>query len=270
MADAQKAQIKEVIDKLANVTGSLEEKTVKQNNNKTFTIESLKDVLETLKSALCKLAGIVEKDSDTVTEMEANQKVKNEDIHEKLRHQDDEIDIQQQKHLLGKIVISSTKKGEPSSFIKSKETLKSEGVSLKTHVVWLTDTKYGLEIEESDIESCFHLPNGGIMVSFWKKSLGSPFQKLACKIKSSENSEKNLYFNFCLTKRRSKLLFAVRKLKRDNQIQKFYSDEHGMISIKKLDSNSKQRLTNIPRADSSFMKTWTVEELHHEIPPIQQ
>ena len=251
--------VQDIIDKLSKVTDNLA--TTKSNKNE----KSIKEALDILKKAVCDLAKVVETNSVTNAENDSDGKLK-----EQVRQHSDEIDIQKQKNLLGKIVISSTKKGDTSSSIKSKETLKSEKVSLQAHVVQLTKDKYNLEISENDIETCFHLPKGGIMVSFWKKSRDSPFQKLASVIKTRTNVEKNLYFNFCLTKRRSELLFEIRKLKRNNLIDKFYSDEHGMISIKKLGSTSKDRITNIHSKESSYSKTWTVEELHQEIPPAQQ
>ena len=71
------------------------------------------------------------------------------------------------------------------------------------------------------------------MVTFWKKWSGSAFQNLVGKIKTATNSHMNLFFNFMLTQRRSKLLFEIRKLKKSGKIMKFYSDVEGRISIKK-------------------------------------
>ena len=65
------------------------------------------------------------------------------------------------------------------------------------------------------------------MVSFWKKYQGSAFQRLASDIKSNTGARSNLFFNFMLTKKRSKLLFEIRKLKRAGTVTKFYSDEDG-------------------------------------------
>ena len=270
MAEAleETVSIKGILEKLSKVTDGL---TMLDSNRgpKTWAPAGLKEAFDTLKNVIGDLAKVVEKDSVNVSKV-VEKEIENDDLKQQVREHSDEIDKQQQKNLLGKIVISSTKKGEASSHIKSKETLQRQDISLKKHVVELTKVKYNLDILEDDIETCFHLPKGGIMVSFWKKSRGSPFQELAGMIKSKTNADLNLYFNFCLTKRRSQLLFEVRKLKRDNKIDKFYSDEHGLISIKLANSNFKQKVTSIPMKESSNLKTMTIEELHQETQPRQQ
>ena len=78
-----------------------------------------------------------------------------------------------------------------------------------------------IDISEEDIASCYYLPKGGIMVTFWKKWKGSAFQNVVGKIKTATNSHMNLFFNFMLTQRRSKLLFEIRKLKKAGKIVKF-------------------------------------------------
>ena len=55
------------------------------------------------------------------------------------------------------------------------------------------------------------------------------------------------------------MLFEARKLKRDNMITKFLSDEHGSISIKKDDT--KEKIASIMDKENKQVKTWTVEEL---------
>ena len=102
------------------------------------------------------------------------------------------------------------------------------------------------------------------MVTFWKKWKGSNFQILVGKIKTATNSHMNLFFNFMLTQRRSKLLFEIRKLKKAGKIVKFYSDEEGRISIKR-EGSDKQRVTDFFEKGSSQLKTWQLEDLHSEI-----
>jgi hypothetical protein len=65
-----------------------------------------------------------------------------------------------------------------------------------------------------------------------------------------------------LTKKRSKLLFEIRKLKRAGKVTKFYSDEDGVISVRLANNNNKnERVTNIRNKETSFLSTMTVEEL---------
>ena len=68
-----------------------------------------------------------------------------------------------------------------------------------------------------------------------------------------------------LTQRRGKLLFEVRKLKRETKIAKFYSDEEGRISIKIGTDGRVVRVTDTHEEGSANIKTWTVAELLDEI-----
>ena len=72
---------------------------------------------------------------------------------------------------------------------------------------------------------------------------------------------RNLFFNFMLTKKRSKLLFEIRKLKRAGTVTKFYSDEDGTISIRLAKDNKSEKVTNIRNKESSHQAILTVEEL---------
>ena len=85
-------------------------------------------------------------------------------------------------------------------------------------------------------------------------------------IKSPMNSHLPLYFNFMLTKRRSKLLFHIRKLKQNNKIFKFFLDEEGSITIKVKPGEKNMKVTDISTEGSSKLKTWTDEELMHAFP----
>ena len=179
--------------------------------------------------------------------------------------QEDEIDHLKQKSLKGKIIITSKiKVGEGS--IKNAAKIKEEGTTLVAHVKELVKHKYNLEITEDDIASCFHLSKGGILVTFWKKWKGSPFQNLVAAIKSPHNAKIPLYFNFMLTKRRSQLFFEIRNLKKAERIFKLYSDEEGCITIKDKKGGKNIKLTDTAVEGSAKLKTWTVEELLHAFP----
>ena len=222
----------------------------------------LKAVLDVLRVAVVDLAKLVEKngEADTKKTEALNKQIRQQDdkinkLDKRLRQQDDEIDNQIQRNLKGKIVITSSDK-EPSP-IKNKEDI----ADLKTHVKTLIKDNYKIEITEDGIQSCYHLPKGGVIVSFWKKSQGSAFQKLASAIKTNKGAVRNLFFNFMLTKKRSKLLFEIRKLKRAGTVTKFYSDEDGTISIRLAKDNKSEKVTNIRNKESSHQAILTVQEL---------
>ena len=75
-----------------------------------------------------------------------------------------------------------------------------------------------------------------------------------------------LYFNFMMTKRRSRLLFEIRQLKKSERVFKFYSDEEGCITVKGKEGDRNKRITDIAVEGSGKLKTWTVEELLHAFP----
>ena len=102
-------------------------------------------------------------------------------------------------------------------------------------------------------------------------SAGSAFQRLATDIKSKKGQEHNVYFNFMLTKRRSHLLFEVRKLKQNKDIFKYYSDEDGNISMKVNQNDKKsEKLTNIRTKNSSMLRVLSVDELHEKVQELKQ
>ena len=72
------------------------------------------------------------------------------------------------------------------------------------------------------------------------------------------------FFNFQLTKRRSKLLYKMRQLRKEGRISKFYCDENGMLSLmikRKEDGGSKDKVTYHSKNKDSPPKTFTEEEL---------
>ena len=99
-------------------------------------------------------------------------------------------------------------------------------------------------------------------MKFWKKGKGSEFQALSSKIKSAEGSNINLFFNFMLTGRRGELLFEIRKLKREGNIAKFFSDEEGSISIQINKGERKIKVTDTVQEGTNTLKTWTVDDLY--------
>ena len=257
-ATAEEVSIQDILENISGVTTKLNANNSMcgGKTDKTYKSDVLKTALDTLQKAVCDLARLVEKKDDNTNDKK--------EIHEVLRQHGDEIDIHKQKNLKGKIVITSIKRGELPSCIGTKDTIKP--VDLVQHVIVLTKQKYVMNITKDDIETCFFLPKGGILVSFWNKSPGSAFQRLVSQIKTKLNADMNLYFNFMLTNKRGNLLFEVRKQKKAGNIEKFFSDEDGNISFR-LQPNSKPiKVTNIRIANTQHMKTMTVEEMLKEIP----
>ena len=238
--------IQEIIKNLAKVADKLPEGKKK--------VEDVATAMESLKKCVEDLANIVQKHREE------------EPNHAKtIREHEDEIDHLKQRSLKGKVIITS-KITEGEGSIKTAAQIERDGDTLAKHVTKLVKFKYNIDITEEDIASCFHLPKGGLLVTFWKKWQGSPFMKLVTAIKSPKNAHTPLYFNFMLTKRRSKLLFQIRKLKQDQKIFKFYSDEDGSITIKIKPGDKNIKITDISTDGSSKLRSWTDEELASAFP----
>lgn len=248
---AEVPTIEDIIENINKVAIELQPTKTKNKNNKE--VEKTADpliALNTLRKCVEDLALFVKQDH-----------VDKADHSKTAQEQEDEIDHLKQKSLKGKLIITSKIKDGAGS-IKTAAKIKEEGGTLAGHVRDLVKHKYNEDIiTEDDIASCFHLPKGGILVTFWKKWKGSPFQNLVAAIKSPLNSRMPLYFNFMLTKRRSRLLFEIRQLKKSERVFKFYSDEEGCITIKGKEGDRNKRITDIAVEGSGKLKTWTVEEL---------
>ena len=119
-----------------------------------------------------------------------------------------------------------------------------------------------MDLLETDIDSCHFLPRGGIFFSLWNLRPGSAFHDLAERIKKGGDKSMNHYVNFILTKMRSALLYEVRKLKRDEVISRFYSDEDGNISMKVIDENERAtKLTSYHKTKNSPVLTFLPSEV---------
>ena len=238
MAVAQAVPIESIFNKLSDVAKALKGKQTNQN----------------LMGALASLRGCVEELANFVK----NEQKQTSSYENTIREHEDEIDHLKQKSLKGKIIISS----KNQDHIKTDNQLKQENKTLASHVKDLVKLKYKLDITEENIQTCFRLKKGGILVKFWKKGKGSEFHTLSSKIKSAEGSDINLYFNFMLTGRRGELLYEIRKLKRDGKIAKFYSDEEGSISIQWNRGERKVKVTDTWQEGKKALVTWTLDELY--------
>jgi hypothetical protein len=250
-------------ENMADITGILKALNDATNTiTGATTIKVLGGAVTILKEALMNLTNIVQEQS------EEEKKNKRE-----ARHNADELDDYKQKSLKGKFVITVNKKRP--SFMKKEEDLASgDEKALPNHIIDLAKTKYEVDIALGDIASCHYLPKGGIFFSLWNLRPDSVFQKLTKNIKDKaiflKNKDKNVFFNFMLTKRRSTLLFEVRKLKKVGRIHRFYSDENGVISIKVKSNDSNKKLSSIQETATSSVKTFQVTELYELAPELPQ
>ena len=187
-----------------------------------------------------------------------------EEQEKKLRYQEDEMDEIRQRSLKGNIIVSSlpNKNKGKVSLLKSDDKLKSEKLTMQAHVCTLVKDKYEVLLPEEDIQACHRLPNGSVVLRIWNRKEGSAWESLVSKIKSSENSEFNVYFNFHLTAKRSTLLYECRMLKEEVKIHRFFSDENGSTKLKvKPDSKDKVKLTYMSKSFKDMPVTFNKAEL---------
>ena len=187
-------------------------------------------------------------------------------LEEKTRLLEDSGDLQQQKALKGKFMISAPRKKDS---IASEAKLKEENKSLPKYVTELVYNKLGQTLKEDEIVSCHHTTTGSIMFRLANFKPGSGYQRVVAAIKGGAGKDvPDLFINFALTRRRAALLYEVRQLKKATKIPRFLSDADGSITLV-LKDGTKMRVTNyidkakIKDASSplSTGKTFTKEEL---------
>ena len=187
-------------------------------------------------------------------------------LEEKTRLLEDSGDLQQQKALKGKFMISAPRKKDS---IASEAKLKEENKSLPKYVTELVYNKLGQSLKEEEIVSCHHTTTGSIMFRLANFKPGSGYQRVVAAIKGGAGKDvPDLFINFALTRRRAALLYEVRQLKKATKIPRFLSDADGSITVV-LKDGTKMRVTNyidkakIKDASSplSTGKTFTKEEL---------
>ena len=187
-------------------------------------------------------------------------------LEEKTRLLEDSGDLQQQKALKGKFMISAPRNKDS---IASEAKLKEENKSLPKYVTELVYNKLGQSLKEEEIVRCHHTATGSIMFRLANFKPGSGYQRVVAAIKSGAGKDvPDLFINFALTRRRAALLYEVRQLKKATKIPRFLSDADGSITLV-LKDGTKMRVTNyidkarIKDASSplSTGKTFTKEEL---------
>ena len=187
-------------------------------------------------------------------------------LEEKTRLLEDSGDLQQQKALKGKFMISAPRKKDS---IASEAKLREENKSLPKYVTELVYNMLGQTLKEDEIVSCHHTTTGSIMFRLANFKPGSGYQRVVAAIKGGAGKDvPDLFINFALTRRRAALLYEVRQLKKATKIPRFLSDADGSITLV-LKDGTKMRVTNyidkakIKDASSplSTGKTFTKEEL---------
>jgi len=194
-------------------------------------------------------------------------------LEKRIRVQDDELDENRQRSLKGNLIISSlsyTNQPKPC-LIKNDDQLKEEDLSLTNHIISIVKEKYDVILPPEDIQACHRLPtklkngqsaNMAVVLRVWNRKEGSAWSQICDKIKSGVNIELNVYLNFQLTRQRSSLLHAVRQLKKEKKVSKFYVDENAKIQIKVKENDRKLTLTYFSKPRSNEPpRTYSIPEL---------
>ena len=150
------------------------------------------------------------------------------------------------------------------SLLKSDQQLQEDGQNLTQHIIELVKKKFKVTLPEPDIQACHRLPHNAVILRIWNRKPGSAWSQIIDGIKSGENTDINVFFNFQPTKRRSNLLYKLRQMKKSGEIAKYYSDESGQLTVmvkKKEEHGVKQRVTYHSRGKKSPPTTLTEEEL---------
>ena len=184
-----------------------------------------------------------------------------EDTNLKLRRIEDEFDEMYQQSLKGNFIVTSKATDDKDCIIIDDYRL-GDNQTLLSHIRDLVLLKLGVELSDSDVACCQRLEDASVLLRLWNRKQGSPYQSMVRAIKDFTNPQVNVFFNFRMTPRRNRLFYEVRKMKKDKDISKFYTDEHGNIKIV-LDGDEKKkiRLTGVKSEEYPSVKTFTVLEL---------
>lgn len=174
---------------------------------------------------------------------------------------EDETDEAKQRALKGNLIVCSQNINGKGSLLKSDEDLKREGVSLTDHLIDLVAGKYGVVLPQEDIQACHRLPNNGVILRIWNRKANSAWARIVEGVKSGANQGMNVYFNFHLTKRRARLLYEVRKMKKNGSLSKFYTDENGQITVKKTEAAAKVKITYFSKTKNGPKHTFSLNDL---------
>ena len=75
-------------------------------------------------------------------------------------------------------------------------------ISISAHCIELVMQKFNVEIPEVDIQACYRLPNGSVLLKIWQRGPTSAWNRLLAGIKTGGNKEFKLFINFQMPARR--------------------------------------------------------------------
>ena len=163
-------------------------------------------------------------------------------LESKVKDLESDLDSNVQKQKVGTLIVTQPPR---STIIKTKDQLEGLGTSVAKHAVDLIKMKTGVEVDEADLKVAHHLPNGNVKVKFRDLKTTSKFHAVVNKIKRPLPDEKKVpvYLNFDFTKRRSELLFQIRRLRREEKIAYYLTDFDGSITVQQKEGGERVRLT---------------------------
>ena len=188
-------------------------------------------------------------------------KVRIDDLEKQSRAQGDLLDEIQQRSMKGNLILSGVAGKNKPSLIKPQEQLKQEKVTTTTYACQLIKTKYNVVVPENDIQACHYLPNNTILVRFWNRKEGSPWDHLTTEIKKGGKKEVGLYANFQLTNKRNSLMYHLRSMKKEGKISKLFSNENGQLGLKVSDTSEKKVISFVPDQKYGTPKTLNLAEI---------
>ena len=227
------------LTKLGRVVHPKWNKKSKLSNNlpETLTSKIVFDIVVGVREAVSSIVSIIDKTKSN------KQCPKIGLLEERVRDLESDADSTSQKLKTGSLILTQPREGK---IILKMEELEAKGASVASHATQVIEAKTGIKVEESDLKAAHFLPNGNVKVKFSDAKEGSKFKQVVEKIKKPLPDERKMpvYLNFDLTKKRSALLYEVRRLKKQNKIFRYFTDFDGTISIiKEEGSKDKVKLT---------------------------
>ena len=227
------------LTKLGRIVHPKWNKKSKLSNNlpQTLTSKIVFDIVVGVREAVSSIVSIIDKTKSN------KQCPKIGLLEERVRDLESDADSTSQKLKTGSLILTQPREGK---IILKMEELEAKGASIASHATQVIEAKTGIKVEESDLKAAHFLPNGNVKVKFSDAKEGSKFKQVVEKIKKPLPDERKMpvYLNFDLTKKRSALLYEVRRLKKQNKIFRYFTDFDGTISIiKEEGSKDKVKLT---------------------------
>ena len=129
--------------------------------------------------------------------------------------------------------------------------------------------RYKVDISPNDLKYVKRISkSGSIKIQFNDTKPSSKYRALVNSIKSKGSNKKgeNLYANFALTNWRNSLLYTLREAWRNKEVEKYFVDYDGSISVVPLHSSRKIRITSVSTKESNYT-LWTMSqnELNYQI-----